>query len=627
MASFKLLGPLKVSGPDGPCTPTAPKQRQVLAMLLVNAGRVVPTSRLVEELWDERPPAKALPTLQTYIYQLRRMLGLDGRPEMGPDQGRLSLLTSHSGYRLRLGAEDGLDVLEFQARLQRGRAQMLEGRVAEAAETLREALDLWRGAALTDVAAGPLLAVEAARLAEIRTAALTLRFEADLQLGRHGQLIGELTALAAANPTDEGPSAMLMTALHRCGRRGQALGVYRRMRTELVNQLGLEPAGEMRRLHQAILADDPSLERPEVVPPSLLLAGGVPAQLPADVPDFVGRQRELDLVRGWTADPDGCGPRIVAVTGRAGIGKTAFVRHAAHQLRPSFPDGQFYADLHEVNEGSRSIADVLAGFLRSGGFRSPLGGYGAAELGSMFRTWAADRRVLLVVDDLVCAAQLRDLLPSGPGSVVLAASLTYLEALPGLHTIELPLFEPAECLALLGNLIGPDRVAAERGAAAELAALCDHLPLAVAAAGARLTSRTTWSVARLVRRLRGEEGRLRELSHGGFALVSSTEASYRLLAQPQRRAFRMIAARAAMVRPVTAAHLLGLGESAAEAILDRLVDVHLVVEHRRSLVEARSEAPSYRVPGLIRLVARTLLTEDEPDALAGELAGQSERSL
>jgi len=618
MTTYKLLGRMCIDGPDGSMTPSAPKQRQVLAMLLLNPDRVVPIDWLVEELWEDRPPPSARPTLQTYVYQLRRTLGLGSR-RGGREQTRL--ITWQTGYHLQLCADDTLDVIDFQAGVQRGRAEMADGRLAEAAETLRGTLDLWRNTALVDVAVGPLLSVEAARLGETRMSALVLRFEADLELGRHEQLVGELTALAAANPTHEGHSAMLMKALHRCGRRDQALEVYRRMRTELVNRLGVEPAGETQRLHQAILADDPSLAAPpEVAPASLLLAKGVPAQLPADVPDFVGRQRELDLLRGWTADPRGDAPQTIVVTGRAGVGKTVFALHAAHHLRSSYPDGQFYVDLREVNAGTRSIGDVLAGFLRAVGIRSPLRGYSAAELGGMFRTWAADRRVLLVVDDVVSAAQLRELLPSGPGSVVLITSRLQLEGLPCPHTIELPLLQQSECLALLGTLIGPDRVEAELTAATELAALCDHLPLAVAAAGTRLTARPTWSVVRLVRRLRCEEDRLRELSHGGLVLVSSTATSYRLLADAYQRAFRVIAASPDAMRPGTAAHLLGLGESAAEAILDRLVAAHLVEEHHgpaESQSEPEGECASYRVPGLIRLVARTLQAAPGPDGLAG----------
>ncbi|HVQ95496.1 MAG TPA: BTAD domain-containing putative transcriptional regulator [Mycobacteriales bacterium] len=620
MTSFSLLGTMQVTGTNGTSTPSAPKQRQVLAMLLLNANRVVRADQLIDELWEHRPPASALPTLQTYIYQLRRMLGQGEKAEITPSRRHLSLLTSQGGYQLRLGPEDSFDVHEFVAGVERGRTEMAQGLVEEAAATLRAALDRWHGPALADVGLGPLLSVEAARLAETRMSALELRLEADLQLGRHDQLIGELTALVAAHPTHESYSTLLMTALHRCGRRGPALEVYQRMRSELIDQLGLEPSAETKRLHQAILVDDPSIAAPTAVIPTGLVSGGcVPAQLPADLPDFVGHGIELARLREWAATDCAGGPQVVAVTGRIGVGKTAFAVHAAHQLRRLFPDGQLYVDLRAIAAGDRGMADVLAGFLRAVGVRSPLAGYSAAELGSMFRTWSADRQILLVVDHVGTAAQLRELLPSGRGSMVLATSLRHLGGLPGLRTIELPLLEPVECLTLLGTMIGPDRVLAELDAASEVAALCDHLPLALVAAGTRLTSRPTWSVARLVGRLRCEEDRLRELREGGTALVSTTAASYRQLASTQQRAFRIIAARPGAMRPVTAAHLLGMGESAAEAVLERLVDARLVEEHPLGPVDRQTEADgcaSYHVPALIRLIARTLAAEEEPDAQA-----------
>jgi DNA-binding SARP family transcriptional activator len=619
MTSFSLLGSMQVTGTTGVSTPSAPKQRQVLAMLLLNANHVVRADQLIDELWGERPPASALPTLQTYIYQLRRMLGQGDKADLTPSPGHLSLLTSRGGYQLRLGPGDSFDVHDFQAGVERGRTEMAQGLVEEAATTLRAALDRWHGPALADVGLGPLLSVEAARLSETRMSALELRLEADLQLGRHDQLIGELTALVAANPTHESYSALLMTALHRCGRRGPALEVYQRMRSELIDQLGLEPSAETKRLHQAILVDDPSIAAPAAVVPAGLVAGCVPAQLPADLPDFVGHGIELARLREWAAAGSSGGPQVVAVTGRIGVGKSAFAVHAAHQLRRLFPDGQLYVDMRTVTEGGRGMADVLAGFLRAVGVRSPLSGFGAAELGSMFRTWSADRQILLVVDHVGSAAQLRELLPSGPGSLVLATSLRHLGGLPGMRTIELPLLEPVECLTLLGTMIGPDRVLAELDAATEVAALCDHLPLALVAAGTRLLSRPTWSVARLVGRLRCEEDRLRELREGGTALVSTTAASYRQLAATHQRAFQIIAARPGAMRPVTAAHLLGMGEAAAETVLERLVDARLVEEHPLGPVDRQSDTDgcaSYHVPALIRLIARTLAAEDEPDARA-----------
>jgi DNA-binding SARP family transcriptional activator len=612
MTAFKLLGPMEISGPSGPNTPTAPKQRQVLAMLLLNANQVVRADQLIDELWEHRPPASALSTLQSYIYHLRRLLC---PAEAHPARRYSQLMTSHRGYELRLGADDSLDVHQFRVLLEHGRAAMAHGSVQVAADTLRQALDLWRGPALNGVALGPLLAVEAAQLAEARMSALELRFTADLQLGRHDQLVGELTALVAADPTRESYSTMLMTALHRCGRRGQALEVFRRTRAELVDRLGLEPSGETQRIHRAILADDPSIAAPADDGARTAPAGRTPAQLPPDLSTFVGRRPELDRLLGWSTEQPSGGPRVVAVTGRIGAGKTAFAVHAAHRLRHLFPDGQLYVDLRAVNEGTRRIDEVLAGFLRAAGIRSTLDGYGVPDLGGLFRTWTADRRVLLVIDHALSAGPIRELLPSGPGSLVLVTSLRYLEELPGLQAIDLPLLEPDECLALLAALIGPDRVAAEPDAATELATLCDRLPLALTGAVTRLASRPAWPLARVVRRLRRDEDRLRELSQSGGALVARFEASYRRLPVSQQRAFRVIAAAPGAVRPAAAARLFGMGESAAaaEAILERLVDARLIEEHLGPVgtrPEQTGQSTSYRVPDLIRLFARTLRAED-----------------
>src|SRR5262249_5337609 len=162
----------------------------------------------------------------------------------------------------------------------------------------------------------------------------------------------------------------------------------------LVNQLGIDPSEEAQRVHRAILADDPSIAAPaENIPSAMVPAGYIPAQLPADLPAFVGRQRELDRLLGWAADEPGSRPQVAKLTGRVGDGKSAFAVHAAHQLRPLFPDGQLYVDLREAHERTQSTAEVMAGFLRAVGVHFPLRDYGAAELGSMFRTWAAGRRI------------------------------------------------------------------------------------------------------------------------------------------------------------------------------------------------------------------------------------------
>ncbi|MEU1811816.1 AfsR/SARP family transcriptional regulator [Micromonospora aurantiaca (nom. illeg.)] len=262
---INLLGPLSVSIDGNNATPTAPKTRRVLALLAVHANRVVPNQLLIEELWEDQPPPSVTTTLQTYVYQLRKHLQGGFASSAGPAPSGYApkevLRTYAGGYMLCLRPET-LDSLRFEQLAQRGRTELERGDVESAARTLREALGLWHGPALVDVNPGPLLQVEALRLDEIGKSALELRIEADLRLGRHHELLGELTGLTARQPTHEGFQSKLMLALHRAGRRSEALDVYQRTRETLVDELGVDPCGELQQLHRAILAGDPALNPP-----------------------------------------------------------------------------------------------------------------------------------------------------------------------------------------------------------------------------------------------------------------------------------------------------------------------------------------------------------------------------
>lgn len=245
---FHVLGTFEVRDHGRRIGPSAPKQRSVLALLLASANTVVPTETLMEELWEGRPPASAQTTLQTYIYQLRKLLA-----GVGPGTGDVPrLLTRYGGYLLAV-AEDDIDAVEFE-RLVGVAAERLRAGTAEAAfALLRQALALWRGPVLADVAAGPRLTAYAARLEELRVHAVKLGIEAQLRLGRHHAVIGELKELTAVHPLDEWLHLRLMEALSRVGRRHEALEVYRRLRRALQEELGLEPGAELRRLQQAVL--------------------------------------------------------------------------------------------------------------------------------------------------------------------------------------------------------------------------------------------------------------------------------------------------------------------------------------------------------------------------------------
>src|SRR5919109_2135269 len=254
-AQFSLLGPLAVTSNGEAVALGGQKRRALLAVLLLEANQVVSRDRLIDALWGEEPPDTARNTIQVYVSQLRKLL-----PE-----GMLE--TVAPGYRLAV-EPDSVDLFEFVRLSEEGRGALAAGDAAGAAETLRAALALWRGPPLADLAWEPFAQSEIVRLEELRLAALEDRIDADLALGRHGQLVSELEQLVAEHPLRERLRAQLMLALYRSGRQADALAVYQRARRTLVDELGIEPSETLRRLERAILAHDPSLNAPQAEPAS-----------------------------------------------------------------------------------------------------------------------------------------------------------------------------------------------------------------------------------------------------------------------------------------------------------------------------------------------------------------------
>ncbi|SNX88253.1 DNA-binding SARP family transcriptional activator [Streptomyces sp. TLI_55] len=267
--NIEVLGALAVQENGVSITPTAPKPRQVLALLALHADRVVPVSALIEELWGATPPRSARTTLQTYILQLRELIATALEKDEYDDQGEQDgsgqtkrrtakdvLVTMPSGYLLASGDGES-DVRAFERLAGVGYRAMDAGDFPGAARQLREALALWSGTAFADVQAGAQLEMEIRRLEESRLCALDQRIEADLRLGRHRELLAELTVLVNRYRTHESLHGQFMLALYRSGRRGEALEVYQRLRATLVRDLGLEPSAGLRRLQRSILAANP----------------------------------------------------------------------------------------------------------------------------------------------------------------------------------------------------------------------------------------------------------------------------------------------------------------------------------------------------------------------------------
>jgi DNA-binding SARP family transcriptional activator len=319
---FRILGPLQVVADGRSLVLGGVKQRAVLAMLVVHAGRVVSSDRLIEAVWQGRPPDRAGVTLRGYVSRLRAVL----EPKRSREAPFQVLVSDHSGYRLDVGSEQ-VDAARFEALVREGSAALEAGDPDRAATTLRAALAMWRGPVLADLTDLEFARGERARFEELRLVAVETRIAAELALGRHGGLVGELEALVAAQPLREGLRAQLMVALYRTGRQADALEVYRDTRVLLADELGIDPGVQLQRLHEAILGHSPELDW---TPPQ---ARGRTAMPDRSRGVFVGRDVELDRLREALTDARAGRGRLVLVGGQPGIGKTSIAWELAAQAQ------------------------------------------------------------------------------------------------------------------------------------------------------------------------------------------------------------------------------------------------------------------------------------------------------
>ncbi|MFD4863903.1 BTAD domain-containing putative transcriptional regulator [Streptomyces sp. NPDC058412] len=618
-------------------------------MLLLEAGRVVPVARLVEATWEKDPPVTAAHQVRKAVADLRRRI----------PAGNEVIATDGPGYRVVV-TDDQVDLLEFDALTRAAGQAVREGRQSEAAETLRAALALWRGSVLSG-AGGPVIEAAATALEERRLAAAEQRFELCLALGESGELISALRALITQHPLRETLRGQLMLALYRSGRQAEALKEYGEVRELLVDELGIDPGPRLARLYEAILRDSPELaaperpqpvpvapvpaaavrpepaEQPAPVPPAPEPAGPVgtaaepaaagtpepaagepgaqagtavpadaPCTLPYDLPDFTGRAKELAELFDYVQD-EGRGAerysRIVAIDGMGGMGKTTLAVRAAHRLAGGYPDGQLHIDLHGFTPGGLPVspASALDSLLRTVGTpgdRIPEDLEGRTAL---WRSKLDGRRMLLLFDNAVDAAQIRPLLPASPGCLVLITSRGRLLDLDGVEWVSIGMMEPEDSTSLMTETLGTTRVAAEPEASAELAELCGHLPLALRIATARLRNRPRWTVRYLVERLRDEKRRMDELSSGERSVAATLRLSYLAMDEEYRTAFRILSLYPCAGTDVySAAALLGTAVRDAEDALEFLLDVHLVQQPDIGLYTfhdlVRSFAQSLRGP-------------------------------
>ncbi len=566
---FCLLGPVVVRRGGMALPVPRGSRRAVLAVLLLNAGRVVSVSEIAETLWGPAPLPSAPATVRNYVKRLRRVLG-------DADQARI--VTRSPGYLIRVDPGE-LDVARFEVLLDGARNAARGGSWAAAADQARGALVLWRGEPLADVGSQALALTEIPRLVELHLQAAELRIDAELHLGRHGAVIAELQRLAAAHPLREHLHALLMLALYRAGRRAEALAAYQQARRVLVAELGAEPEAELRDLHRQILTASPALAGAEPGPV-------LPRELPGPVPRFVGRAAELADLTGMLEQASAQRPRtlvISAIAGMAGVGKTALAMLWAHQVAGQFPDGQLHVNLRGYDPGQpMPAADALAGFLRSLGVAERDIPAGTGERAARYRSLLTGRRMLIVIDNARDVAQVRPLLPGSPSCVTVVTSrdaLAGLVAREGARRLDLDVLPPAEAVELLRALIG-DRVAAEPAATVTLAACCGRLPLALRVAAERAAAAPGLSLADVASELADQQEQLDLLDAAGDPLTSVRAVfswSVRQLDDEAARAFRLLGLHpGGDFDAYAAAALTGTTLRQARGLLDRLARAHLI---------------------------------------------------
>ncbi|MFJ7156750.1 BTAD domain-containing putative transcriptional regulator [Streptomyces sp. NPDC101118] len=592
---FRILGPVEARRGNTRIALSGSKVHTVLAALLLARGRVVSDARLSTLLWGWDPPATAGAQIYTYMSRLRKHLGED-----------VEIIRQPPGY---LFAAHGsrIDLDRFERLEREGRSCLERGEYEKAGELLCRALELWRGPALANVTEY-MLEVEREPLEEARNRALECRIEADLALGRHERITGELTGLVARFPTRERLRAQLMTALYRCGRQADALHAYHEGRKVLAEQLGVDPGTALGDTYKAVLTGELGLESPAPITTGARRPVVTPAMLPPDTDDFTGRDAELATLTtmiGPVPEDGTWRPRRFLITGMAGIGKTALAVRAAHVSSALFPDGQLYADLCEPDGTPRDPCAVLVRLLRALGeddLDEPGDQDDLEELVRRYRTRTAGRRLLILLDNAVGDLQLGPLLPGNPDITVLVTCRTQLARVAGAYTVALGPLDDDSALELLASAAGRSRITADPDASDDLVAYCAGLPLALRITGARLAARPHWPTARLARRLADPETRLAELGYGDLRVRDALLPSVRLL---DPRAQTALAGLADLgPEPFSAqamAEVLGVPEDLAERGLESLVDAALL---DISGVD-REGRPQYRCHELVWLFAAT----------------------
>ena len=569
-----------------------PRQRVVFAALVVDLGRVVSVDTLLDRVWVDEPPRHARNALSGYVSRLKQVFA---------DRGDVEVSRAKGGYRLAVDPLS-VDLHRFRQLVAQARAT---ADVETAVDLFGQALGLWHGTAFATLDNPWLRDVRAGLDAELLEATLD-RNDLVLRIGRHGDVLGELAALAETHPMNERVAGQYMHALYGAGRQADALRHYDLVRSALRDELGTDPSPPLRELHGRILNFDPGLTR------TVALARRGMFSLRADIATFTRRHDELhELVDTFVTRIDRSVHAIAihAVDGMPGVGKTTFSVHAAHHIASHFPDGVLLVELHGHTPGQAPTppAEALHSLLLDVGLEPSAIPKSLEDRARAWRRHTADKKILLVLDDAIDHHQVRPLIPGTPGSLVLITSRHRMPALDGVQPFTLDVLPPAQAVEMFLRIAGREPHQRDEEAVAEIVDRCGYLPLAIAVAAARLRSHPRWTARYLADLLADARERLDHLHADDRSVTAAIETSFQHLPPERQHVFRLLGLHPGPeIDAYATAALTGGTLTDARRQLDALHSDHLIQE---------TSPGRYKLHDLIRAYATTLEPTERDHAL------------
>ncbi|WP_052720701.1 AfsR/SARP family transcriptional regulator [Actinoplanes rectilineatus] len=604
---IRALGPVQVWRDGERQAVGSPQQQAVLATLLLRGGHPAGHDDLIHAVWGDDPPRAAISTIRTYVYRLRRLF----------DGSVVTISNAGGGYAMDTGAA-AVDVHDFRAGVTAAEERVRAGDDLAAAGHLTRALQAWAGTALAGVP-GRYADGQRARLTEMRLAAEELAFTVGLRTTGAGPAdLARLAGLVVEHPLREGIRSLLMLALYQGGRQAEALEVFQEGRRLLADELGLEPGPALQEMQQRILRGDPALpvlsgeDRAETATPVAGPVRPAPTYLPADLPDFTGRDAELAMITGALTEEGA----TVALTGLAGIGRTTTAVRAAHLLAGEFRDGRLYANLSD----GADIAELLLTWLRLFGVDGPWPTT-ATGRATLLRTAVADRRPLIVLDDVTDPAQVALVRSAVPRAAVLITSARRFPNVAGATWVMLGGFSEDEALLLMERIAGPQPILDDVVTARYLLGLCDGYPLAIRVGAERVARRPYLPLRAFADEFEAEMHDPRAEQHVECVIAEAAVlAAYERLRPLPARLLRLLTVMPECTADLAeTAALLGVGTQGALSAVDVLTDLHLVTEMG---ADGRYRLESFMVWAVARRKLYELHTEEEITSVGAALVSR-----